>query len=135
MPWYRSKPAKLILAIVGRILLLIPIAVISNALQDPFHDLLGRIGYFDEGFIGFSVWWLGISWALSWTFWGALIYTSLGRKYDYVFSCFLLLLAIWDLNGSRNIFQEVWISLFGVFAMGTFLGYFLRKIIGIFHHN
>lgn len=121
---------KILWSIVWRILLLIPIAVGSLFLQDPFYSFLINTLHYQEppGFFGFNPYFLGPGWVLSWTFWSGITYQIIGRKIDIYFIVGIFIFSIWNLYITQNVTSNIHIALIGVALLGNIIGFGLKLL-------
>ena len=116
------------LPILGRILLILPILVVSFLSAAPFEYFNDTIlGYqTPPGFFGFTIIDGILAWTLSFIFWSGILFGILGKKIDYVPIVLIIALALWMYSGTDNVTPQMYLGLLGVALLGNAIGYILK---------
>ena len=110
-----------------RLFLLFAIFAFALFLQDPFYYfLIHTLHYKEPSFFFINLYFLGLGWTLSWTFWSGVVFGAFGKKIDYVFILIVFLLSILDFVYTENITPSIYLGLVGVAVLGNVLGYMLK---------
>lgn len=120
----------IIRGILLRVLLLVPIAIVSFFLQEPFYTFLIETLQYQEppAFFGYNLYFFGLGWVLSWTFWSGIMYGTMSKKLDYFFIALIFCFSVWNLYISENVTPLVYGGLIGVAAVGLAIGYGLKLL-------
>lgn len=121
---------KTALGIVLRVILLIGIIFGSAFILYPFHNLIvGSLSYkIPEGFFQTSTADWELSWLLTSTLIGGMIFGTLGKKIDYIFIAMFIALDIWEWTGTENITLQIWFVLVAVILAGNIIGFALKLL-------
>lgn len=110
-----------------RILLLFPIFFLALILQDPFYYfLINILGYQEPPFFFINLYFFGLGWTLSWTFWSGLVYGAIGKRMDLYFITAIFCLSLVVLYLTDNVTTTTYLGLAAVAALGGVLGYTLK---------
>ena len=123
-----TRVGLIIWAIVWRFLVFVSIVIISLFLQDPFYSFLINTLHYQEpaGFFGFSPYFFGLGWVLSWMFWSTIVYGTIGSKFDYLFVLFVFAFSLLNFFFTENVNTTTYLGLVGVALLGNALGYMLK---------
>jgi hypothetical protein len=117
-------------SILIRIVVLLPIAVVSFYLQDPFYSFLIKTLHYQEpsSFFGFNLYVFGIGWVLSWMFWSGIVYGSMGKKIDMIFLALIFIFSVWNVYATENVTPIIYLGLIGVALVGSAIGFGIKLI-------